>query len=124
MRFAIFFTILFCPMIALGQVAAVTEIRSSKVTVYQNHDGGAKLAVIPRGDVQLPAAQLSNLSEFGLIQVELRMKDAAKEPIVGWILHSSVKTDASVSVDVISPCGKSLATGTFVSRGTRGLGGC
>ncbi len=122
MRVGAFLIALMAPFAATAQVAAVTQIHSSSLVVYTDHKGSAKIAKLATKDLKLPAAQLSRASDYGLIMVEFRFRDAGKKPVLGWIRRRSVDVDERLKVDVVSPCAKSLASKTSVTRGTRGLG--
>lgn len=125
MRVLILVALVMFPFVVSAQVAAIIEINSSRITVYKNHDYGPEVGSFKTNEIKLPAAQLSNPSDFGLIQVELRFNDSSKTPVVGWIKRGSVEVDTKMDVDVISDCGKkSLAAGGSNAHGTRALGGC
>lgn len=124
MRIIIFCVLMGLSSAAHAQVAAVVEVTSKKIKVYERGDGGKVIKELAGDAIQVPAAQLSNASKYGLIQVDLRDKSAPDVPIVGWILKRSVKVDTRRALDVNSNCGKSLGTGSSVARGTKGLGGC
>ncbi|MGY8959395.1 MAG: hypothetical protein ACKVKG_07665 [Alphaproteobacteria bacterium] len=124
MKIFTFFVAFFLPYTAIAQVAAVIDIFSDPVIVYEKHDGGPVKKKLSKSEIKLPAAQLSKPSKVGLIMVEFRLKGDSEKPLIGWVRRRSVKVDKLLKVD-LSPCAKSLSRTVVVKRSTRALGeGC
>ncbi|MGJ3260437.1 MAG: hypothetical protein ACFE0S_12625 [Rhodospirillales bacterium] len=109
--------------LAAGQGPAVTKINADSLIVYERNDGGAKLHTLKKSDIELPAVQVSNVSDYGLIKVVMKRANGG-DPVVGWILRRFVDVDEAIELDIPDGCSKGAYGGSAVARGTRGLGGC
>ena len=124
MKFFTFFVVFFLPYAAFAQVAAVIDIFSDPVIIYEKHDGGPVKIKLAKSVIKLPAAQLSKPSKVGLVMVEFRQKSESDKSIIGWVRRRSIKVDKLLKVD-LTPCAKSLSSKIVVKRSTRALGeGC
>ena len=113
-----------CFVAAPAAADAVIDLYGTKLTLFSDHKGSAKVSEINRGDIKLPASVRSKTSPYGLIRVRFQFKEPGREPVTGWVFKSYLKIDKNVEIDVPG-CGSPSQNVATVSRGMRGLGsGC